>query len=96
MGVCVGGSLSLFNLFVGWLVSGEGVSGVGEIVDDGEINVCFLLTRKSCSWVDSSAVLAWFRPRVEWSGVPSPDTQAGDDKSKLVLGGSIITPSTHP
>ena len=42
---------------------------MGEIVDDAEINVCFLLTRKSWSWVESSAVLAWFRHTVEWSGV---------------------------
>ena len=58
-GVCVGGLIveprpppclymkaSQFNLFIGWLVS------VGEIVDDVEINVCFLLTRKSWSWVE--------------------------------------------
>ena len=54
----------LIYLLAAWLA---GSVGVGEIVDDVEINVCFLLTRKSWSWVEWTAVLAWFRPRVECS-----------------------------
>ena len=60
-GVCVGGLIaepspclymkppSSIYLLAGWLA---GSVSVGEIVDDVEINVCFLLTRKSWSWVE--------------------------------------------
>ena len=56
---------------------------MGEIVDDVEINVCFLLTRKSLlGGVDCAGLVQWFRPRVECSvlcggvtAVTSPGTQ---------------------
>lgn len=52
---------------------------MGEIVDDVEINVCFLLTRKSLlGGVDSSPGLVHTRSGVPCGGVtasPSPGTQ---------------------